>query len=58
VSFIARKAVAMPAAVWKKRLRLMPRRLAIVAPISLTRASNSRCLGVCGRGMNSSLETD
>src|ERR1700674_4702497 len=55
---MARNAVAMPAAVWKKRRRLMPRRFAIRAPISLTRASNSRCFAVCGPGMNSSLETD
>src|SRR4029077_19846442 len=48
----------MPEAVWKKRRRLMPRRLAMCAPISFTRASNSRCLAVCGAGMNSSLDTD
>src|SRR5882672_7750401 len=48
----------MPEAVWKKRRRLMPRRLAIRAPISFTRASNSRCLAVWGPGMNSSLDTD
>src|ERR1700681_191373 len=55
---MARNAVAMPAAVWKKRRRLMPSRLAIRAPISLTRVSNSRCFFVCKLGMNSSLETD
>jgi hypothetical protein len=58
VSFMARKAVAMPAAVWKKRRRLMPSRFAMCAPISLMRASNSCCLGVCSAGMNSSLDTD
>jgi hypothetical protein len=57
VSFIARNALAMPAAVWKKRRRLMPRRFAIRVPMSLTRASNSRCLASADR-MNSSLETD
>src|SRR5258706_10439504 len=48
----------MPAADWKKRRRDIPRRLAAAAPISFTRASNSRCLRVCGDAMNSSLETD
>src|ERR1700730_15826271 len=55
---MARNAVAMPAAVWKKPHRLMPRRLAIRAPIYFTRVSNSRCFFVCKPGMNSSLETD
>src|SRR5258708_21656865 len=55
---MARNAVAMPAADWKKRRRDIPRRLAAAAPISFTRASNSRCLRVCGDAMNSSLETD
>ena len=50
--------MAIPAADWKNRRRLMPRRLAIEAPISFTRASNSRCFGVCAYGVNSSLETD
>src|SRR5271169_5695171 len=55
---MARNAAAMPAALWKKRRRLTPRRLAICAPSVLTRASNARCFCVCGPGMNSSLETD
>jgi len=47
----------MPAAVWKKLRLLIPWRLDRRAPVSLTRASNSRCLAVCGNGMNSSLAT-
>src|SRR6266545_4030875 len=38
--------------------RLVPSRFAICVPMSRTRASNSRCFGVCAPGMNSSLETD
>src|SRR5690348_10894190 len=55
---MARNAAAIPEALWKNRRRLIPRRLAMYAPISFTRASNSRCFSVCGPGMNSSLDTD
>src|SRR6185437_6532720 len=36
----------------------IPRRFAVCMLISLIRTSNSRCRGVCGTGMNSSLDTD
>src|SRR5438477_8632557 len=37
---------------------MKPSSFAITEPISFTPTSNSRCFGVCGPGMNSSLDTD
>jgi hypothetical protein len=48
----------MPPAVWKNLRRDMPCFLAMRAPMSFTRASNSFCCAVCGDGMNSSLDTN
>ena len=47
----------MPAAPWKNVRREMPCCFDNSLPSSFTRASNSRCLSLCGAGMNSSLET-
>src|SRR5689334_5384448 len=48
----------MPPAVLKNLRRDMPLRFARREPACLMRASNSRCRGVCGLGMNSSLDSD
>lgn len=40
----------------KKLPPAVPRRFAIRVPASLIRTSNSRCRGVCGSDMNSSLD--
>src|SRR6266436_2286593 len=55
--FIATNEAAMPAAVWKKRRRDKPCRRASRSLSSLSRASTSRCLALCGAGMYSSLDT-
>ena len=55
--FIATNEAAIPAAVWKKRRRDSPCRLANASPISFSRASTWRCFAVCGTGAYSSLET-
>src|SRR6266478_3525633 len=55
--FIATNEAAMPEAVWKKRRRDRPCRRASGSLSSLSRASTSRCLALCGTGMYSSLET-
>src|SRR6516165_9844169 len=55
--FIATNEAAMPAAVWKKRRRDRPCCRASRSLNSLSRASTSRCLAVCGTGMYSSLDT-
>ncbi len=47
----------MPAAVAKKRRRLMPCRRASGRADFLRRASTSRCCAVCGAGTYSSLDT-
>src|SRR6187401_735279 len=54
---MATKAVAMPAAVWKKRRRDRPLRRAYSSPNAFMRASTCFCRSVCGIGRNSSLET-
>jgi hypothetical protein len=56
-SFIAAKAVAMPAAVWKKRRLDRPLRRPCSSASSFSRASKRRCRSVCGVGKNSSLDT-
>ena len=55
---MATKAAAMPAAVLKNCAATHAVVLRELAPSSLMRASNSRCFAVCGRGMNSSLDTN
>src|SRR5882757_2720066 len=54
---MATKAVAMPAAVWKKRRRDRPFFLPYSSASAFMRASTFFCRSVCGTGMNSSLET-
>src|SRR5262249_14603909 len=49
-------AAAMPLPVLRKSRRFRPRRLAARSLRSLSRSSNAFCCGVCGGGMNSSLE--
>src|SRR5205823_9802939 len=52
----ATRAAAMPLPVRRKARRLRPCFFAAFSLRALTRASYSFCLGVCGGGMNSSLE--
>src|SRR5882757_2984402 len=54
---MATKAVAMPAAVWKKRRRGRPFFLPYSSPSAFIRASTLFWRSVCGMGRNSSLET-
>src|SRR5580704_19398623 len=54
---MATKAVAMPAAVWKKRRRGRPFLRPYSSPSAFIRASTFFCRSVCGIGRNSSLET-
>ena len=56
VSFMATKAAAMPAAVWKNWRRSRPCFLPSSSPMSSRRASTSFCCSLCGAGMYSSLE--
>src|SRR6516225_3599416 len=55
--FIATNEAAMPAAVWKNCRRDSPCRRASRSLSSLSRASTSRCLALCGTGIYSSLDT-
>src|SRR6267142_6920747 len=54
---MATKAVAMPAAVWKKRRRGKPLLRPQASASAFMRASTFFCRSVCGTGRNSSLET-
>src|SRR3954469_9393253 len=54
---MAAKAVAMPAAGWKKRRRDRPLRRPWSSASAFMRASTFFCRSVCGIGRNSSLET-
>src|SRR6266850_1683775 len=54
---MATKAVAMPAAVWKKRRRGRPLVRPQASASAFMRASTFFCRSVCGMGRNSSLET-
>src|SRR6266851_7436940 len=54
---MATNAVAMPAAVWKKRRRGRPFLRPYSSPSAFMRASTFFCRSVCGIGRNSSLET-
>src|SRR5260370_432392 len=54
---LARKAVAMPIELAIKLRRSMPSFLAFSSAMTPIRYSTCICLGFCGRGMNSSLET-
>ena len=56
VSFMATKAAAMPAAVWKNSRRERPCFPPRASPMSRRRASTSFCCALCGGGMYSSLE--
>src|SRR5713101_10180375 len=54
---LARKAVAMPIELAMKLRRFMQSFLAFSSAMTPIRYSTCFCLGFCGRGMNSSLET-
>jgi hypothetical protein len=56
-SFSAINAVAMPQLVRRKLRRLVPNLFAAAPASSFSRASNWRCCGVCGNGLNSPFDT-